>query len=188
MSGRVRFELVLCVSLFATSASLACGGSRSFAAQEAPTPSSQSQGSTATPSAADPAAPQPAKKPKKLWTNEDLGGATGTVSQPGAQEVSSKAKVTPGKSTDLYVANLRQQLRRLRAQVADINKQIADLDNFSKGNTNGNGALQLHKRYSSEPINAQIRKLQDKKKQLEAKQEAVLDDARKKGIAENQLP
>jgi hypothetical protein len=143
----------------------------------------QSQAST-TPAPSDADA---AKKPKKVWTNEDLGVASSTVAQPGDEKNSSRTKPAALKSTNPYVISLRQQLQKLQAQLADIDKQIGDLDSFRKGDTYGNGALQLHKRYNAEPIDAQIAKLQDKKKQLEAKQGALLDDARKKGVDPGQL-
>jgi hypothetical protein len=159
-----------------------------MAQQEAGSPAEKSQSSAEASGAATAPAAPPTKKAKKVWTNEDLGEPRGTVSQPAQREISSIKKNSPAKSVDPYVLSLRQQLHKLEAQLADVNKQITDLDNFSKGNTSGNGALQLHKRYSSEPIDAQILKLQDKKKQLESRQQALLDDARNKGIEARQLP
>lgn len=185
MSGRLG---VVCVCAFFARPLLAsaCGGSWRLTPQQAPSAGSQSQSSAATPSAGDPS-PPPTKKPKRVWTNEDLGESSATAPQPSEEKNSSKAKGTPKKSTDPYVVSVRQQLQRLQAQLADIDKQITDLTTFSKGETSGNASLQLHRRYSSEPIDAQIGRLQEKKKQLEAKQEALLDDARKKGVDPGQL-
>ena len=71
--------------------------------------------------------------------------------------------------------------------MAGVDKQIADLKSFSKGETPGANGMQLHKGYSTEPIDDQVRKLEEKKKSLAAKMDAVLDAARKQGIEPGQL-
>ena len=77
---------------------------------------------------------------------------------------------------------------KLQGQVADIDKQLVDLKNFSEGepSTSGSG-MKLHKSYSTEPIESQMRALRDKKKVLESKIDALLDEARKKGVESSQL-
>ena len=69
------------------------------------------------------------------------------------------------------------------------NKQITDLKNFQAGepSTNASG-VQLDRRYEREPIEVQIRALQDKKKDLQAKLDALYDEARKKGVEPGELP
>jgi len=47
--------------------------------------------------------------------------------------------------------------------------------------------MQLHKGYSTEPIDDQVRKLEEKRKSLAAKMDAVFDAARKQGIEPGQL-
>ena len=152
----------------------------------------QSQGSSAP---APPASPQdsgtPAetKKPKKVWTNESLSGASGTISVVGDAKNAAKPKPAPSKPVDAqYVASVRNQLAKMEAQVADVEKQLVDLKNFSEGepSTSANG-LKLHKSYSTEPIEVQMRALRDKKKDLESKIDALLDEARKRGVESNQL-
>lgn len=150
----------------------------------------QSQGSSAPAppaSSQDSATPGETKKPKKIWTNENLSGASGTVSVVG--DPKNKPKPTSSKPVDAqYVASVRKQLDKLQGQVADIDKQLVDLKNFSEGkpSTSASG-LKLHKSYSTEPIEVQMRTLRSKKKDLESKIDALLDEARKKGIESSQL-
>ncbi len=71
--------------------------------------------------------------------------------------------------------------------MAGIDKRIADLKSFSKGETPGANGLQMHKAYSTEPIDDQVRKLEEKKKSLAAQIDAVFNGARKRGIEPGQL-
>ena len=85
------------------------------------------------------------------------------------------------------MASFRKQIAVLQAQLAGVEKQIADLKSFSKGESPGANGMQLHKRYSTEPIDDQVRKLGEQKKLLAAQMEAVFDAARKRGIEPGQL-
>jgi len=143
--------------------------------------SAQSQDSSA------PAPPAEVKKPKKIWTNENLSGATGTVSVVG--DPRNKPKPASSKPVNAqYVASVRKQLDKYQVQVADIDKQLVDLKDFSEGkpSTSASG-IKLNKSYSREPIEVQMRALRDKKKDIESKIDALLDEARKKGVESSQL-
>jgi hypothetical protein len=135
------------------------------------------------------AAPTDAKKPKKVWTNENLSGANGAVSVVGDPKNASKTKSTSGKVADpQHIATVRKQLEKLQAQIADVDKQIADLTNFSKGEPSTDaGGIKLNKGYNREPIEVQIRVLQEKKKDLQTHIDALLDEAREKGVEPGQL-
>ncbi len=85
------------------------------------------------------------------------------------------------------VAALRKQLAAFRAQLSNLDKQIADLKSFSKGEASGANGLEMHKRYSTEPVEDQVRKLEEKRRLLAAKMDAVFDAARKQGIEPGQL-
>jgi hypothetical protein len=87
-----------------------------------------------------------------------------------------------------YVASVRKQLDKLQGQIADIDKQLVDLKNFSEGkpSTSASG-IKLNKSYQREPIEVQMRALQDKKKDLESKIDELLDEARKRGVESSQL-
>ena len=144
----------------------------------APAPPGQSQ---------DSAAPAETKKPKKVWTNENLSSANGAVSVVG--DPKNKPKPPSSKPVNAqYVASVRKQLEKLQGQVADIDKQLVDLKNFSAGepSTSASG-IKLNKSYEREPIEVEIRALKDKKKDLESKVDALLDEARKKGVEPGEL-
>jgi len=150
----------------------------------------QSQDSSApAPPAASQDSPSSAesKKPKKVWTNEDLSGANGAVSVVG--DPKNKPKPASSKLANAqYVASVRKQLDKLQGVIADIEKQLLDLKNFSEGepSTSASG-IKLNKSYEREPIEVQMRALQDKKKDLVSKIDALLDEARKKGVESSEL-
>jgi chaperonin cofactor prefoldin len=135
----------------------------------------------------DAAPPADAKKNKKVWTNENLSDANGAVSVVG--DAKSKTKSGSSKPADAqYIASARKQLEKLQSQIVDADKQITDLTNFSKGEpSTGAGGIKLNKGYNREPIEVQIRTLQEKKKDLQAQIDALLDEARKKGVEPGQL-
>jgi len=135
----------------------------------------------------DSAPPGEIKKPKKVWTNENLSGANGAVSVVG--DPKNKPKPASSKPANAqYVASVRKQLDKLQGEVAAIDKQLVDLKNFSEGepSTSASG-IKLNKSYEREPIEVQMRALQDKKKGLESKIDALLDEARKKGVESSEL-
>ncbi len=150
----------------------------------------QSQDASPPPPAApaqDSAPPADTKKPKKVWTNEDIPRSTGAVSVVG--DAKSKPQLASSKPSNAqYVASVRKQLDKLQGQVADIDKQLVDLKNFSAGepSTTASG-IKLNKKYEREPIEVQIRALQSQKKDLESKIDDLLDEARKKGVDSSQL-
>ena len=148
----------------------------------------QSQdGSTPPRQAAESPPPGETKKPKKVWTNEDLPGGKSAISVVGDPKSNSKPTAFKPANTQ-YVASVRKQLDKLQEQIADIAKQLVDLKNFSSGepSTTASG-VKLDKSYQREPIEVQMRALQDKKKDLESKVDALLDEARKKGVDSSQL-
>ena len=131
--------------------------------------------------------PAETKRPKKVWTNDDLSGTKGAVSVVG--DPKNKPKPSPSKpANDQYVASVRKQLDKFQGQIADIDKQLVDLKNFSEGepSTSASG-LKLNKSHDREPIEVQMRALRDQKKDLESKVNALLDEARKKGVESSQL-
>jgi hypothetical protein len=105
-------------TLFAAVSAVAHPQDSSAPAPPAPTQDSQTPAET--------------KKPKKVWTNDDLSGAKGGVSVVG--DPKNKPKPSPSKpANDQYVASVRKQLDKLQGQIADIDKQLVDLKNFSEG-------------------------------------------------------
>jgi len=112
------------------------------------------------------------------------------ISLVGDAKKTSPAKSTapaPAPASPQVVAAFRKQLTTLQAQSAGIDKQIAELKSFSKGETPGAIGMQLHKGYSTESVDDQVRKLEEKKKSLAAQMDAVYEAARKRGVEPGQL-
>lgn len=148
-----------------------------------PPPASQTQ---------NPPASSGAKKPKKVLTNEDVSNSPGKISVVGNGQNTpgNKPKAAATKTANpQYVTSVRNQIEKLLKQIVDTDKQITDLKNFQSGepSTNASG-VELDKRYEREPIEVQIRALQDKKKDLQAKVDALYDEARKNGVESGELP
>jgi chaperonin cofactor prefoldin len=142
----------------------------------------------AAPPAQDPTIPAETKKPKKVWTNDDVPRAAGTVSVVGDPKSKPQPAATAKPANAQYIASVRKQLEKLQGQIADIDKQLVDLKNFREGepSTSASG-VKLNKNYSREPIEVQMRALQSQKKDLESKVDALLDEARKQGVESSQL-
>jgi hypothetical protein len=185
MSRWIIVAVAFFTSAFAAVVSLSCPA---VPLQDSASTSASSQAAVQESQAAAPS-PAERKKTKKVWTNENLGEVSASpISQIGAAKENSSGKTPvakPASSTE--IASFRKQLASLQAQLADVEKQIADLKGFSKGETPGANGLQLHKRYSTEPVDDQVRKLEEKKKSLAAQMETVFDAARKRGIEPGQL-
>jgi len=151
---------------------------------------------SSTPSTAKPADGQAAtlanattdkKKAKKVWTNEDMGSVKGSVSVVGdghASSTSSEEKESSGgdqvhrKQTENY----RNQIQQYQNQIQAIDKRIAQLKNFKGENTSPSGGININQGYNMVPVEDQVKQLEEKKKQLEAKIEDTENDARKNGI------
>jgi len=171
-----------------------CGGwlcSTCFAQSPAPSTSQSSTPAPATP----PAQPQDAtsttaadaKKTKKVWTNEDVHGLKDPVSVVGNSKNLGKGGAD-AKADGQYIANTRKELAKLQSQLDDTDKQLADLKDFSSGKAPATSSgYQINKGYNREPVDQQITGLEDKKKQLQDKIGALLDEARKKGVQPGDL-
>jgi hypothetical protein len=139
------------------------------------------------------------KKPKKVWTNEEMSTLHGKISVVGNPEQANAYSDSrkwnndsdAGNGNDLerekVVANYREQLRQLREQQADIDKKIADFRNFKADNASPSGGINVRNRYSMTPAEDQIRQLEEKKKQIQAKIDAIEEEARKNGIEPGEL-
>ena len=141
----------------------------------------------AVPQGQSPPTGSESKKPKKVWTNDDLGNSGGRAQSSADPENRPANKPISAKSPNAqYAANLRKQIDKLQKQLADTDQQLADLKKFKDGESPG-GNMQLHKRYNMVPIDQQITDLQEKKKRIQAQLNALFDDARRKGIEPGQL-
>jgi hypothetical protein len=163
------------------------------ASAQAPTPSAssgqsaqQSQAS-AQPPAKDSATPANPDKPKKVWTNENLPDSNGHVSVVGDPKNAAKGSSTGQQADPQYIANARKQLEKLETELAEMNKKLANLKDFAAGESVSYSGYQYRKGYDREPVNDQIRELEEKKKQTQAKIDALIEEARKKGVEPGQL-
>jgi hypothetical protein len=106
-----------------------------FAQSPAPSATQSSSAAPATSPAQPqdaPAATADAKKPKKVWTNEDVNGLSGPVSVVGNSKNSGKAS-SGAKADGQYIATTRKELAKLQSQLDDTDKQLSDLKDFSEG-------------------------------------------------------
>ena len=170
-------------------------GSVSVAAQ-APASNSSSTQNTAQPqSSGQPAAKDPAAtslspnpdKAKKVWTNENLADSNGHVSVVGDPKHAARGGSSGPQADPQYIANAKKQLEKLDTELADTNKKLAVLKDFNAGESVSYSGYQYRKGYDREPVNDQIRELEEKKKQTQAKIDALLEEARKRGVEPGQL-
>jgi hypothetical protein len=125
----------------------------------------------------DPSTAENKKKPKKVWTNEDVGSRKDGVSVVGAQEsgsdsssCSSCAKPPP---YELLVQSYRQKLEPLHSNLADIDRKI-QIAKEAKGN-------------AREDTAAWIKVYDGKRKDVLAKMERIEDEARRAGVLPGDL-
>ena len=137
---------------------------------------------------ADKNSTQDSKKPKKVWTEDDIskvGGSMSVVGDPSsAGPARSNSKPSGAGSANSAEGNqvnfYRNQLRRLQTQLDAADKKIEDLRNFKAENSSAAGGIDPHRGYYMTPIPDQIKQLEDKKKQIQGKMDALTDEARKK--------
>jgi len=131
------------------------------------------------------------KKTKKVWTNDDVNGLKDPVSVVGNSKNAGRAGSGSGsgsKADPQYIANTKKELAKLQSQLEDTDKQLSDLKDFSAGKAPATSSgYQINKGYNRVPVDQQITGLEDKKKQLEGKIDALLDEARKKGLLPGDL-
>ncbi|MBZ5701836.1 MAG: hypothetical protein LAN84_08310 [Acidobacteriia bacterium] len=177
--------LVLCAALAAS-------------AQQPPAPPPQDPAPAASNAAATPAPPAPpAKKSKKVWTNDDLPTLSGTsVSVVGAPpqpaknsspRPNSQAAREAAREKELQIARLREALRKLRADLAQLDKQIADLHSFQQGTPSSSPGLLPNRRPNSASPEDQLRQLTAKRAQLQSQLDTLEDAARKAGLSPGDL-
>jgi hypothetical protein len=143
--------------------------------------------SLAQPQNANAPAPADGKKIKKVWTNDDVHGLNGPVSVVGSSKNLGQGGAG-AKADAQYIANTRKELAKMQSQLDDTEKQLADLQEFSEGKAPATSSgYQINKGYNRVPVDQQITGLQDKRKQLRDKIDALVDEARKKGVQPGDL-
>jgi len=187
MNRRVIFAAAALLSAFPAAASfpyspLPLQDSAPSQSQASPHKASEGQSQPTTSSQEEP------KKTKKVWTNDNLGDVSGSpISQVGDARNGSPGNSSAKPVGSQVVAAFRKQLTALQGQLVSVERQIVDLKSFSKGEASGANGMQMHKRYTTEPVEDQVRKLEEKRKSLAAQMDVVFDAARKRGIEPGQL-
>lgn len=188
----MRCGVIVSVAAFLSALTVGASPLRSHPhAQDSASPQSQevSKKASGQESQGADSSPEERKKTKKVWTNDNMSEVSASaVSQIGTEKDRSAGKSTAVKpASSPVVASFRKQLAALQTQMSNLEKQIADLKSFSKGEAPGANGLQLHKSYSTEPVDDQVRKLEEKRKQLAIQTDTLFDAARKLGIEPGQL-
>jgi flagellar capping protein FliD len=177
-----------------------------------PKPAVQSQSTaSAAPQAPGPAAnttaakdqasekDQAKKKPKKVWTNDEMSTIRGKISVVGDPSQSSSYSDSrqwnndsdSGNSSNTdrgnVIANYRERIRQLREQQDAIDKKISEFRSFKADNSSPDGGINTRTRYSMTPAGDEIKQLEDKKKEIQAKIDAIEEEARKNGVEPGEL-
>ena len=178
-----RVAALLSILLFATSPLLA---------------QSQDSNSKGKPGTSDAVVPSNStadkKKPKKVWTNDELpktGDGVSVVGEPGA-DTSDADKTSDSASATLdprqrQIDDYKKPLSSLQSQINSIDKRLEQLKNFKAENGSPSGGLYINKGYDMVPIPDQIKLLEEKKKQLRAKMDDIETDAHKNGVTADDL-
>lgn len=162
------------------------------------TPAGQSASDAARPAARSLAAAEQGstegagKKPKKVWTNDEIAkvGGEGSISVVGKADANSKSNSSKSVRTSSakgQTGSYRSRLRQLHNQLETTEKQITDLRNFNGATTGTSGGIDMNRRYSRTSVEDQIKILEEKKKQIEAQIGDIEDAARKEGIEPGEL-
>lgn len=162
---------------------------------------SQDSGSTGTP--AKPADPQTQgtastaqKKPKKVWTNDEIGSVKGDISvvgdpsarsAPGQHQAGGPSGGTMDQARRAQIENYRNQIQQYQSRIDAIDQRIAQLKNFKADNSSPSGGININEGYNMVPIEDQVKQLEAKKKELQAKIEDTENEARKNGIESGDL-
>jgi hypothetical protein len=161
----------------------------SGSAKPASTPPANAQ---ANPPADKTPAPPEKRKPRKVWTNEDMGSIKGEISVVGEPDPPSEIAVPvippdANRSRQMLIENYRKQVQQYQAQIDAAGKRIAQLKSFKGENTAPSGGININQGYRMIPLEDQVKQLEERKKQLQAKIEGVENDARKNGIESGDL-
>jgi 3-dehydroquinate synthase class II len=168
------------------------GGSASSTAAKPSTPPANGQANAST---AKTTVPPEKKKPKKVWTNDEIGSVKGQISvvgdahadSGGTGDRSRTVSTNSNQPRQMQIENYRNQIQQYQAQIDAADKRIAQLKSFKGQNTDPSAGININQGYNMVPLEDQVKQLEDKKKQLKAKIEDVENDARKNGVESGDL-
>jgi hypothetical protein len=172
------WAFLLCASVPAA-ASAQSGAPPSGSGQSGSSPGQAqpaSQPQTPPPDDGAAAAPKPdaskAKKPKKVWTEDEMGKLNGKVSVVGDGKPPGGSESTGARGRD-SASSYRDRLAPLRQKLEKIQTQIRDLQSAKLG--------------GRENISWKVEQLEAQKKDVQGQIDAVEEEARKNGVEPGQL-
>lgn len=139
-------------------------------------------------SAAENTAMTEKKKPKKVWTNDEIGSVKGGISVVGdgksgnASRPASRQSADPEGAHAELVQHYRDQIQQLRDQIDAADTRMAQLKGFKGENTSPSGGIDISHGYNMVPVEEQVKQLEEKKKKLQAKIEDIEVEAKKNGV------
>jgi hypothetical protein len=156
--------------------------------------SSKAPAAAKTPSEAGEKKPADATKPKKVWTNDEVGNIQGTVSVVGSNRPAERQTQSSEDAAGSAADPRRGKILRYRAAIAELRKKIdagdqriTQLKNFKADDSSPNGGINPNRSYNMIPLDEQMKQLEAKKKQLEANIEDMENQAKKEGIEPGEL-
>ena len=135
------------------------------------------------------------KKPKKVWTNDEVATLPGEVSVVGQanQGVAPRrgagydSSSDRGQSQERQIDSYRRQIGELHNRIDAADQRIAQLKNFKGENGSPTGGINPNKGYNMVPLEDQVKQLEAKKKQLQGQIDDLENEARKNGIDPGKL-
>ncbi|HKM81471.1 MAG TPA: hypothetical protein VJY15_10980 [Candidatus Acidoferrum sp.] len=135
------------------------------------------------------------KKPKKVWTNDEVATLPGTVSVVGqpqqraenSRQTEEGSSSRAGDSQQSQIDSYRQQIADLRNQIDAADQRIAQLKDFKGENSSPTGGINPNQGYNMVPVEEQIKQLEAKKKKLQGQIDDLENEARKNGIDPGKL-
>jgi hypothetical protein len=173
---------LFCCAPLAPAQSADQGGSAQSAAKPADSPGKASASTTTE-----------KKKPKKVWTNDEIGSVKGGISVVGDESApsSSAPQKQPASNSDQarkqQIDSYRERIQSYQAQIDAIDQRIAQLKSFKADNTAPSGGIDLHQSYDMVPTEDQVKQLEEEKKKLQAKLDDTEAEARKNGVEPGEL-
>lgn len=163
-------------------------------------------GNNSQPTAGAPENKATEKKPKKVWTNESVGTLSGPISvvgDPPPEKTADKPAAKPGEKSwsaetkngnttadaahAATIRKYRDEIAHLKTQIGLADAHISQMKNFKANNGTPSGGLDPNKGYTMLAPEEQIKLLEAKKKQLQAKIDDLEVQAEKEGIDPGEL-
>jgi hypothetical protein len=156
--------------------------------------SSKAPPATKTPPATEEKKPADGTKPKKIWTNDEVGSLKGDVSVVG-KNVPAERQMPSGQYGSRAAAEAqRAKVQRYRAAIAELRKKIdsadqkiSQLQNFKGNDSSPGGGINPTRGYGMTPVDEQVKQLEAKKQQLLANIEDLEIQAKQEGIEPGEL-